>query len=121
MSRSLRTYITGLVGAAAIALLATGLVIPVGTDIALQLDGDTSTGSAIEVLAGGAFWTIVTLFASALPVRLTDGVQVAVSIAPLMAATTLGGPTAGALVALLGTTDMREEQGHDTQNGNQGH
>jgi putative nucleotidyltransferase with HDIG domain len=111
MSRSLRIYITGLVGAAALALLATSLVIPVGANIAIQLDADPSSAAPIEKLAGIAFWTVVTLFASALPVRLTDGVQVAVSLAPLMAATALGGPTAGALVALLGTTDTREVRG----------
>jgi len=111
MSRSLRIYITGLVGAAAIALQATGLVIPVDHRIAIPFDADPTTMAPIEVLAGIAFWTIVTLFASALPVRLTDGVQVAVSLAPLMAATALGGPTAGALVALFGTTDTRELRG----------
>ncbi|MEW5991884.1 MAG: HD-GYP domain-containing protein [Chloroflexota bacterium] len=111
MSRSLRIYIAGLVGVAAIALLATGLVIPVDPTIAIQLDGDVAQATPIEIFAGIGFWTIVTLFASALPVKLTDGVQVAVSLAPLMAATALGGPTAGALVALLGTTDMREVRG----------
>lgn len=111
MSRSLRIYITGLVGAAAIALLATSLVIPVDGRIALQLDRSLDSASSLEAFAGIAFWTIVTLFASALPVRLTDGVQVAVSTAPLMAATALGGPAAGAWVALLGTTDMREVRG----------
>ena len=110
MSRSLRIYITWLVGAAALALLATGLVIPIDTRIGLEFDSLPGT-SSIEVLAGVVFWTIVTLFASALPVTLTDGVQIAVSMAPLMAATTLGGPTAGALVALFGTLDMRELRG----------
>jgi putative nucleotidyltransferase with HDIG domain len=112
MSRSLRIYIAGLVGAATVALLATGLVIPIDPKIALQFDADPSTASQMEILGGIAFWTIVTLFASALPVRLTDGVQVAVSTAPLMAATALGGPAAGALVALLGTTDLREVRGN---------
>ena len=110
LSRSLRIYITGLVGAAAIALLATGLVIPVSSRIALEFDSTAGT-SNLEVLVGLGFWVLVTLFASALPVKLSDGVQVAVSTAPLMAATTLGGPTAGALVALLGTLDMRELRG----------
>ena len=110
MSRSLRIYITWLVGAAALALLATGLVIPIDTRIGLEFDSLPGTSST-EVLAGVVFWTIVTLFASALPVTLTDGVQIAVSMAPLMAATTLGGPTAGALVALFGTLDMRELRG----------
>jgi putative nucleotidyltransferase with HDIG domain len=110
VSRSLRIYITWLVGAAALALLATGLVIPIDTRIGLEFDSLPGTSST-EVLAGVVFWTIVTLFASALPVTLTDGVQIAVSMAPLMAATTLGGPTAGALVALFGTLDMRELRG----------
>lgn len=111
MSRSLRFYIAGLVGAAALALLATGLVIPIDPRIALEFDGNPDSASRLEIFAGIAFWTIVTLFASALPVRLTEGVQVAVSTAPLMAATALGGPAAGAWVALLGTTDMREVRG----------
>ena len=110
MSRSLRFYITGLVGAAAIALLATGLVIPVGPRIAVEFDSTSGT-STLEILAGLGFWIVVTLFASALPVTLSDGVKVAVSTAPLMAATTLGGPTAGAIVALVGTLDMRELRG----------
>lgn len=93
------------------ALLATSLVIPVEHTIAIELDGVHGEVSPIEVLAGLGFWTLVTLIASALPVRLTDGVQVAVSTAPLMAATVLGGPTAGAWVALLGTTDTRELRG----------
>ncbi len=37
--------------------------------------------------------------------------MVGVSIAPLIAATVLGGPTAGAWVALIGTTEVRELRG----------
>jgi putative nucleotidyltransferase with HDIG domain len=92
-------------------LLATSLVIPLDPHIALEVDGDPSRTGALDILAGVGFWIIITLLASALPVRLTDGVQVAVSTAPLMAATLLGGPTAGAWVALIGTTDMRELRG----------
>ena len=110
MTRPFKVYITGLVGAAAVVLLATSFVIPVDLHIALQLDGDPNISSG-EVVAGLLFWILITLVASALPVRLTDGVQVAVSTAPLMAATLLGGPTAGALIALIGTTDMREVRG----------
>jgi len=110
VSRSLKIYITGLVGAATVALLATGLVIPIDPRIGLEFDSVTGT-SNLEVLAGVAFWIVVTLFASSLPVTLSGGVQVAVSNAPLMAATLLGGPTAGALVALLGTLDAREVRG----------
>jgi len=111
MNRPLKIYITLLVGAAAIVLLATSFVIPIDPHIALQLGADPSTTSPAEYLAGLLFWIVITLVASALPVRLTDGVQVAVSTAPLMAATLLGGPYAGALVALIGSTDMREVRG----------
>lgn len=110
MTRSLKVYITGLVGAATLALLATSLVIPVEPGIALRF-GAPPDAANVEVLAGIAFWVIVTLFASALPVTLSDGVQIAVSTAPLMAATLLGGPTAGALVALFGSLDARELRG----------
>ena len=98
-------------GAAAIALLATGLVVSIDPRIALQFDADVGSTSSAEIMAGLAFWTIVTLVASALPIQISDGVQFAVSTAPLMAATLLGGPTAGALVALVGSTDVREIRG----------
>ena len=39
------------------------------------------------------------------------GFLVTVSIAPIIAATTIGGPFVGALVALLGTTELRELRG----------
>jgi riboflavin transporter FmnP len=109
LPRPLATYVTWLVGAAAVVLLTTSLVIPIDGTIGLPIDGQQ--GSTASIAAGIAFWVLVTLVASALPVRLSDGVQVAVSTAPLMAATVLGGPTAGAWVALLGTTDMREVRG----------
>ena len=108
MSRSLAIYITWLVGAASLALLFTSLVIPVELPIAIQVDGEPLRASVLETLLGLAFWTLVTVVASNLPVRLSDGVQVAVSTAPLMAAAVLGGPTAAAWVALIGSTDGRE-------------
>jgi HD-GYP domain-containing protein (c-di-GMP phosphodiesterase class II) len=97
--------------AAALALLATSLLFEIHTPIAIQLDGDPTTATGMELGAGVAFWILVTLIASALPVRLSDGVQVAVSTAPLMATAVLGGPTAAAIVALIGTTDSREIRG----------
>ena len=108
MNRSLATYITLLVGAAAVALLTTGFVFPVESAIGFQFDADPLTTSGVELTAGLVFWTVATFVASSLPVRLSDGVQVAVSTAPLMAAAVLGGPTAAAWVALIGTTDSRE-------------
>jgi hypothetical protein len=95
------------VGTALVALLVTGLVIPVESSIALPI----SASDGLNLLAGVGFWTVLTLLASALPVQLSSGVQVAVSTAPLMAATILGGPTAGAIAAALGTFDAREVRG----------
>jgi len=96
------------VGAAIIGLLATSLVFPLESGIAIQVDGDLNTVSQLDLVAGLAFWTFVTLVASSLPVRVSDGVQVAVSTAPLMAAAVLGGPAAAAWIAVIGTTDARE-------------
>jgi putative nucleotidyltransferase with HDIG domain len=107
MPRQLKLYIIGVVASGALALGVTTLLIPI----------DPRIGSGFEDLGGYAtpagliFWTIATLVASALPVRMPRGTLVAVSIAPLIAATALGGPTAGAWVALIGTTEMREVRG----------
>jgi putative nucleotidyltransferase with HDIG domain len=110
MSKALKLYISGLVAAGALALLATSLVFGVDAHIGIEFDGQIGT-SQFEILAGLAFWIVVTLFASALPVRMPGGLLVAVSIAPCIAAMALGGPAAGALVALIGTTEMREIRG----------
>jgi hypothetical protein len=98
------------VGSALLALLATSLWIPVTSGIAIQIDSDPSV-SVVEVVLGILFWTAVTFVASSAPVRLSDGVHVAVSTAPIMAAAVLGGPTAATWVALLGSTDLRELRG----------
>ena len=60
---------------------------------------------------GIAFWTLLTLVASALPVELPRGTQQAVALAPLVAAMALGGPAVGGWVAAIGTTEMRELRG----------
>jgi putative nucleotidyltransferase with HDIG domain len=66
---------------------------------------------AIGGPAGLLYWTIATLAASALPVRLPRGTVVSVASAPMIAAFVLGGPVAGAVVALVGTTESREIRG----------
>jgi hypothetical protein len=109
MSPSLRAYVTGLVISSALALGITSLS---GVDprIALELDGAKGSSTA-EVFAGLAFWTAITLFASQFPVTMGRGIHVAVAIAPVIAAINLGGPAAGAWVALIGTTEIRELRG----------
>jgi putative nucleotidyltransferase with HDIG domain len=57
------------------------------------------------------FWTAMTLVASASPVPMPRGTFVSVSIAPILAAAALGGPSAAAVVAAVGTTEWREIRG----------
>ena len=107
MPTKLKLYIIGVVATSAIALGATTLLIPIGGGISLAIE----PFDLVTPQAGLVFWCFVTLVASALPVRMPRGTMVGVSIAPLIAATVLGGPTAGAWVALVGTTELREVRG----------
>ncbi len=107
MPTKLKLYIIGVVATSAIALAATTRLIPVEDGVALTV----GPFGSLSTQAGLAFWCAVTLIASALPVRMPRGTMVGVSIAPLIAATVLGGPTAGAWVALIGTTEVRELRG----------
>ena len=107
MPRSLKVSIAGLVVISAFVLIATSLVFGADDRIAIEFDG-TPGRSRAEILVGIAFWCVVCLFASALPVKMPRGMFVAVAIAPILAATTLGGPAVAAWVALIGTTEVRE-------------
>lgn len=110
MPRTLKIYIALLVAGGAVALLATSFVFPISPRIALEIDGQAGV-SDLDRWAGIGFWTLAALLASALPVHMPGGFLVTVSIAPVIAATALGGPFAGALVALVGTTELREARG----------
>jgi putative nucleotidyltransferase with HDIG domain len=107
MRRSLKFYIAGLVGVSILLLAATSLAFGFSSGIALEFDGVTGA-SPVELTLGLIFWVAITLSASALPVHMPRGMVVSVSIAPILAAAYLGGPAAGAWVALIGTTEMRE-------------
>jgi putative nucleotidyltransferase with HDIG domain len=112
MSRSLKLYIAGLVGASALALVITSLAFGLNEHIAFRFWGPaTAAPTQAELVLGLAFWIGVTLFASALPVPMPRGMLVSVSIAPILASAYLGGPAAGAFVALIGSTEMREVRG----------
>src|SRR4029079_19084540 len=105
MPRSLKLYITLLVALSAAALVVTSFVFGVRPSIAIDIqnqDGPTR----FDILVGLAFWTAVTALASALPVRMPKGMLVTVSTAPVIAATSLGGPAAGAWIALIGSTEI---------------
>ena len=119
MPRSLKAYIAGVVALSALALIAATLGVPAEPRIALSLTAapgaDVGVGHAsptqVEVLAGVAFWVLLTLLASALPVKLPHGSHQAVAMAPLIAAITLGGPAVGGWVAAIGSTEVRELRG----------
>jgi putative nucleotidyltransferase with HDIG domain len=105
MPKALKLYIAGLVTLAAFAVLATSLAVSPKPEIGL------GGSEAVNVALGIAFWTFITLAASALPIVLPGGSMVAVSMAPVIVAMNLGGPTAAAWVALIGCTEMRELRG----------
>ena len=110
MPRLLKLHIAGLVVGSALALVITSLLFGVDPRIAIEFDGQAGA-SRLEILSGVGFWVVVSLFASALPVRMPGGMLVTVSIAPVMAAAALGGPAAASWVALMGTTEFREVRG----------
>jgi putative nucleotidyltransferase with HDIG domain len=60
---------------------------------------------------GLAFWLLVTVLSGAAPVRMPGGAVVNVTIAPLVAASALGGPFAAVVVGLAGVTEWRELKG----------
>jgi HD-GYP domain-containing protein (c-di-GMP phosphodiesterase class II) len=120
MSRPLKLYITGLVGFSVLALILTSFVFsadPSRTlgfrrEIGLHLSGPSGDPTPASILMGVAFWTLITVFAGALPVRMPRGTLISVAIAPIVAAMALGGPLAAGLVALVGTTELREVRGN---------
>jgi putative nucleotidyltransferase with HDIG domain len=60
---------------------------------------------------GISYWSVITLLASALPVRMPKGTLISVSLATVMASVVLGGPVAAGIVAAVGTTELREVRG----------
>lgn len=115
MPRPLKLFITGLVATSALALVATSFVFatttpwPLGVRPAIGIP--LGPDPVLNALAGILFWTVLTLFASALPVQMPRGTVVSVSIAPIVATMALGGPVAAAWVAAIGTTELREVRG----------
>jgi HD-GYP domain-containing protein (c-di-GMP phosphodiesterase class II) len=119
MSRSLKLYIAGLVSLSVFALVLTSFVLSddprkiagFRPEINLSLNPTDGPPDIWSVVAGLVFWTLITMFAGALPVKLPRGALVSVAIAPIVAVMALGGPLAAGLVALIGTTEFREVRG----------
>src|SRR5690242_3869229 len=115
MSRSLKAFIAGLVSISAVALVLTSFVFStfpgrtfgLRPEIAINYAGQSGDPGPVALLAGIGLWLVITLFAGALPVRMPHGTQVSVSMAPIVAAMSLGGPVAAGWVALIGTLEGR--------------
>jgi hypothetical protein len=107
MSRALKSYLATLVTLGIIVILVTSVVVPVDAHIRLGV----LPAPDADILLGLAFWTVVTLIASALPMTMARGTVVTTSFAPLIAVMYLGGPAAAAIVATIGVTEMRELKG----------
>jgi putative nucleotidyltransferase with HDIG domain len=123
MVRSLKLYITGLVGLSAFALILTSFVFAAYPNLVFahppdlvfgvrrEIAPDIGQPIQVELLLGLAFWTGLTLFAGAMPVRMPRGTMVSVAMAPIVASMALGGAVAAGFVALIGTTEVREVRG----------
>ncbi len=98
MNRSLWVLVSAVALAAALALLVRIHLWPVGHGI----DGP------IRGFPGLVFWIVLALLTTAAPIHVPRGPFVSVYFAPILAVAVLGGPTAAAIVALLGTFELRE-------------
>ncbi len=105
--RGLGLLILTYVACAGIALVLVTALIPVDDRIALPLD----LGVVSPVVAGVGVWIVIGLLTSARSARVEGRVAIVYSVAPIVAAGWLGGPTAAAWVALLGTTELKELNG----------
>jgi len=103
------------VGLSAIALALTSFVFAGRSDLVFGMRVGIAPVGVLPiqfgVILGLAFWTVLTMFAGALPVRMPRGSLVSVATAPIVAAMALGGPVAVGWVALIGTTELRELRG----------
>ncbi len=97
MSRSLKLLL--------MAVITTAIIVVLGSVVYARLPDD------LGGWGGVAYWTALTLIAQAFPVKMPRGTVVSVAIAPILAASAVGGPAAAAVVAALGITEWRELRG----------
>ncbi len=95
------TAITIVLGAGAFAIAAQ--TVPLGERISL-----TSTGGREGILLGLVFWVLTGLLGGMRVERLADHGVLTFHIPFIVAATALGGPVAGAVVAMISTVEGRE-------------
>lgn len=69
---------------------------------------DAAVAGAIGGYAGLAFWVALTIVTTSAPIHVPRGPFVSLYFAPILAVAVLGGPSAAAVVAVLGTFEVRE-------------
>jgi putative nucleotidyltransferase with HDIG domain len=69
---------------------------------------DQAIEGPVSGFPGLAFWIGLTILTTAAPVHVPRGPFVSVYFAPILAVAVLGGPTAAAIVAVVGTIERRE-------------
>ena len=102
MNRRLGFLIAFLALSSGVLLLAAFLVF-MPPRVAISINGAPN-----GIPAGIVFWVGLTVVGSSLAVRMPSGSVMDVAFAPLIAAVSLGGPVAAAVVGLVGTTQPRE-------------
>lgn len=109
MNRQLTIVVVGIIGsfiALTLALFAFDPTIrPVIGPLGAQVPAPVSLG------IGLAFWTVLALFSQSLVVDMPRGTKIGAAVIPIIAASLLGGPLAGAFVAFVGVTEKRELTG----------
>ncbi len=100
MTRSVRIFVSAVVATAFGLTAASAAVFPLRVPALGHMGGE-----------GLLFWVLLATAASLFPVQTPRGPVVSTFIAPLLASVILFGPTGGAIVAFLGTWDLRELRG----------
>jgi len=98
VSESLRALVSLVAIGAILALLVSLALWPIGQGIEGPVSG----------FPGLAFWIVLTIIATSAPVHVPRGPFVSVYFAPVLAVAILGGPSAAAVTAVLGTFELRE-------------
>ena len=101
MSRRLGALIAIMALASTSLLVSALLLCPIGVGLAIP-------GMPSGLLLGLVYWLALSTIGSSLAVRMPGGSVVDVGFAPVVAAMSLGGPSAAGLVAILGSTQGRE-------------
>ena len=95
-------------GVVVAAVVSAAVALSIAVFFAQPLDGPMARDQGLLSLG---FWVVLTLVASASPIKSPRGPVVSVSSTPILAAGFLGGPWAAAIVAGLGTFEGRELRG----------